>query len=93
MREVYSDDSRVIVGNAANTGWKRIELRDKASLAEATVRELQTWTSWNGNISLRLNTGGLAQGDHDLYLVVIDGIDANGWDNVVSATPIRVRVE
>lgn len=91
-REVYSDDSRVIVGNSANMGWKRIELRDAVDLKNATIREVQSWDSWNGGISLRLNTGGLPRGEHDLFLVVIDGVDADGWDVVSSSQAIRVVV-
>lgn len=91
-REVYSDDSRVIVGNSANMGWKRVELRDTVDLKTATLREIQSWESWNGNISLRLNTGGLSPGQHDLFLVVIDGVDAEGWDVVTASKSIRVVV-
>lgn len=91
-REVYSDDSRVIVGNVANTGWKRIELRDSVDIKTATIREIQNWDSWNGDIHLHLNTGGLPSGQHDLFLVVIDGVDADGWDMVTSSKPIRVVV-
>lgn len=91
-REIYSDDSRVIVGNTANTGWKRIELRDHVDLQTATIREIQDWDSWNGSISLHLNTGGLPSGEHDMFLVVIDGVDANGWDIVTQSMPIRVVV-
>lgn len=91
-REVYSDDSRVIVGNSANMGWKRVELRDTVDLKTATLREIQSWESWNGNIRLRLNTGGLSPGQYDLFLVVIDGVDAEGWDVVTASKPIRVVV-
>ncbi len=93
VRELYSDDSRVIVGNVANSGWKRVELRDKPALSDASIRALQDWTAWNTNITVRLNTKGLPSGDLDMYLVVIDGVDANGWDNVVSATPVKVHVD
>lgn len=91
-REVYSDDSRVIVGNSTNMGWKRVELRDTVDLKTATLREIQSWESWNGSISLRINTGGLSPGQHDLFLVVIDGVDAEGWDVVTASKPIRVVV-
>jgi hypothetical protein len=40
VRELYSDDSRVIVGTDATSGWQRVELRDKVDLQSATVREL-----------------------------------------------------
>lgn len=92
-RELYSDDSRVIVGNTPNDGWKRVELRDKPALADASLREIQDWTNWNNSITVKLNTGGLPKGQHDLYLVVIDGVDTNGWDNVVDSKPIRVVVD
>ncbi|MFT3734097.1 MAG: hypothetical protein QM776_03590 [Rhodocyclaceae bacterium] len=92
VRELYSDDSRVIVGQDAVSGWQRVELRDTPSLQTATVRELQTWTVWNESITLKLNTGGLGPGEHDLYLCVIDGVDANGWDIVRHALPLRVVV-
>lgn len=92
VRELYSDDSRVIVGQAAGMGWKRVELRDQVALRDATVREVQDWDSWNGSITLRLNTGGLAPGRHQLYLVVIDGVDEAGWDHVVHSTPLTVDV-
>ncbi|MBB6557648.1 chitodextrinase [Acidovorax soli] len=93
VRELYSDDSRVIIGNDASSGWKRVELRDSVALAQAKVREVQSWTIWNGRIELSLNTGGLARGTHDLHLVVIDGVDANGWDVVRHSQPIRVQVD
>ncbi|KZT14197.1 hypothetical protein A1D30_19550 [Acidovorax sp. GW101-3H11] len=93
VRELYSDDSRVIVGNDATSGWQRIELRDAVDLQSATVRELQSWTSWNGRVDLTLNTGGLARGVHDLFLVVISGADANGWDVVSHSVPVRVQVD
>lgn len=93
IRELYSDDSRVIVGLDATSGWKRIELRDTIDLRTATIRELQDWTSWNGNIDVKLNTGGIGPGEHDLYLVVIDGVDADGWDIVNYSKPIRIRVD
>lgn len=93
VREVYSDDSRVIVGNTATSGWKRIELRDSVALEDATLREMQDWTSWDGAIHLRLNAGGLPKGLHDLFLVVIDGIDAGGWDVVTHTMPVRVEVK
>lgn len=93
LRELYSDDSRIIIGNTTNMGWKRVELRDKPALADATLRELQDWSNWNNSISVKLNTGGLPKGQHDLYLVVIDGVDSNGWDNVVDSKSIRVLVE
>ena len=92
VRELWSDDSRVIVGNDARSGWQRVELRDAVSLRDATVRELQAWTNWDNNITLTLNTGGLPAGTHDLYLVVIDGVDAQGWDVVMHSRAIRVVV-
>ncbi|GAA5165002.1 hypothetical protein GCM10025770_19830 [Viridibacterium curvum] len=92
VRELYSDDSRVILGQDTVSGWQRVELRDTPSLQTATVRELQTWTVWNDSITLTLNTGGLSAGSHDLYLCVIDGVDANGWDVVRHALPLRVVV-
>lgn len=92
VREVWSDDSRVIVGNDARSGWQRVELRDTVSLRDASVRELQAWTSWDDNITLTLNTGGLPVGTHDLFLVVIDGLDAQGWDVVTHSRAIRVVV-
>lgn len=92
-REVYSDDSRVIVGRVPGQGWQRVELRDSVDLQTATVRELQDWSEWNGNITLRLNTGGLAPGVHALYLVVIDGVDAQGWDRVIHSEPVTVQVD
>ena len=64
VRELWSDDSRVIVGNDDRAGWQRVELRDAVSLQEAQVRELQTWNVWDGNITLNLNTGGLQSGTH-----------------------------
>ena len=91
VRELYSDDSRVIVGKDATSGWQRIELRDKVDLQSASVREIQSWTSWNGSIDLTLNTGGLPSGVHDLFLVVVSGVDANGWDVVTHSMPVRVR--
>ncbi|WP_148716970.1 hypothetical protein [Chitinolyticbacter meiyuanensis] len=93
VRELWSDDSQVIVGNNASARWKRVELRDKPDLANATVRELQDWSRWNGGILLRLNAGGLARGTHNLFLVVIDGVDANGWDVVAYSQPVRVQVD
>lgn len=93
VRELYSDDSRVIVGNDATSGWQRIELRDAVDLQSAKVRELQSWTSWNGRVDITLNTGGLARGVHDLFLVVISGVDANGWDVVSHSVPLRVQVD
>lgn len=92
VRELYSDDSQVIVGQAAGMGWKRVELRDQVDLREASVREVQDWDSWNGNITLRLNTGGLPAGRHALYLVVVDGVDAKGWDQVIHSMPLTVDV-
>lgn len=93
VRELWSDDSRVILGNTAETGWKRVELRDSVELADATLREIQDWDSWDGDIDLRLNAGGLPPGEHDLFLVVIDGVDADGWDVVAHSMPIRVAVD
>jgi len=93
IREIYSDDSRVILGRDAVSGWKRVELRDAVDLSEATVRELQEWTSWNGSITLRLNAGGLSKGAHSLYLVVIDGVDAEGWDQVIHSQAVDVVVD
>jgi hypothetical protein len=93
VRELYSDDSRVIVGTDATSGWQRVELRDKVDLQSASVRELQSWSSWNGRIELALNTGGLPAGVHDLFLVVVSGVDANGWDIVTHSVPVRVRVD
>ena len=92
VRELWSDDSRVIVGNDARSGWQRVELRDAVSLRDATVRELQAWTSWDNDITLTLNTGGLPAGTLDLFLVVIDGVDAQGWDVVTHSRAIRVVV-
>ena len=93
VRELYSDDSRIIVGKGPASGRRRIELRDAVDLQSATVRELQSWTQWDGTITLELNTGGLPPGQHELFLVVIDGVDADGWDHVVSNTPVRVLVD
>lgn len=76
----------------AQSGWQRIELRDTPDLRLARVRELQHWNRWDSHIGLRLNTGGLSPGEHELCLVVVDGIDADGWDLVSAAYPIRVRV-
>ena len=92
VRELYSDDSRVIVGTSPATGRRRVELRDTSDLQSATLREVQSWTAWNGSITLNLNAGGLPPGTHALFLVVIDGIDAEGWDNVVASQPITVQV-
>jgi chitodextrinase len=93
VRELYSDDSRVIVGNDAVSGWERIELRDTVSLQTAKLRELQSWRVWDGRIELTLNTGGLPRGVHDLHLVVISGLDADGLDIVQQSLPIRVQVD
>ncbi len=93
VREVWSDDSLVIVGRAPGDGWQRVELRDAVALQDATLRVPQSWTTWNGNIQINLNTDGLPPGEHDLYLVVIDGIDAQGWDVVDTAMPIHVQVD
>ncbi|MDI1429556.1 hypothetical protein [Polyangium sorediatum] len=93
VRELSSDDSRVLVGNTAETGWRRVELRDSVDLQSATLREVQDWESWNGAIRLRLNADGLPKGEHDLFLVVIDGVDADGWDVVTHSMPLRVRVD
>lgn len=41
----------------------------------------------------RLNADGLPQGEHALFLVVIDGVDADGWDVVTHSMPIRVGVD
>lgn len=92
VRELYSDDSLVLIGENSSTGWRRIELRDHPDLKQATVRELQTWNGWQGDIRLTLNVGGLPAGVHDLYLVVIAGVDQEGWDLVEKSIPIRVRV-
>jgi hypothetical protein len=92
VRELYSDDSRVIVGTSPATGRRRVELRDTSDLQSATLREVQSWTAWNGSITLNLNAGGLPVGTHQLFLVVIDGIDAEGWDNVVASQPVTVVV-
>ena len=92
VRELYSDDSRIIVGNGPEGGRRRIELRDTVELSTATVRELQSWTTWNQSITLRLNAGGLPSGTHELFLVVIDGVDAGGWDKVVASEPVTVEV-
>jgi hypothetical protein len=54
---------------------------------------LQEWTSWNGSITLRLNAGGLSKGAHSLYLVVIDGVDAEGWDQVIHSQAVDVVVD
>ncbi len=91
-RQVFSDDSRIIVGTTPETGRRRVELRDAVDLEQATVRELQSWTDWNGSITLDLNAGGLPPGQHELFLVVIDGIDADGWDVVVASEPVTVEV-
>lgn len=93
VRELWSDDSRVIVANTAETGWKRVELRDSVELASATLREVQDWVSWDGAITLRLNADHLPAGEHDLFLVVIDGVDADGWDVVTHSMPIRLGVD
>ncbi len=93
VRQVWSDDSLVIVGRAPGDGWQRVELRDAVALQDATMRVPQSWTSWNGSIQLDLNTDGLPPGEHDLYLVVVDGIDAQGWDVVDTAMPIHVQVD
>lgn len=92
VRQLWSDDSLVQVGNDAASGWQRLELRDHPDLRLATVRETQNWNRWDSQIGLRLNTGGLPPGEHDLYLVVVDGLDADGWDVVSAAYPLRVRV-
>lgn len=92
VRELYSDDSRIIVGNGPEGGRRRVELRDTIDLQTATVRELQSWTAWDGAITLNLNAGGLPTGTHALFLVVIDGVDADGWDNVVASKPVTVEV-
>lgn len=93
VRELWSDDSRVLVGNTAETGWRRVELRDSVDLQSATLREVQEWIGWDGAIDLRLNADGLPPGEHDLFLVVIDGVDPEGWDIVTHAMPIRVGVD
>ncbi len=93
VRELYSDDSQVIVGLDAFSGFRRIELRDTVELNTATIRELQDWTTWNGNIDLHLNTGGIPPGEHDLYLVVVDGVDSDGLDIVSYSQPIHVQVD
>lgn len=94
IREIHSDDSQVQIGGDNQAGWQRIELRDSVDLRDAQVRELQDWQQWtSAGIALRLNTGGLPPGLHDLYLVVIDGLDADGWDIVSAAHPIQVRVD
>jgi len=93
VREIYSDDSLVQIGLDAVDGWQRLELRDRIDIREASVRELQTWSTWStSGIEFRLNTGGLAPGLHTLYLVVIDGLDAEGWDRISASYPIEVRV-
>lgn len=92
VRQLWSDDSQVQVGTDAQSGWQRVELRDTPDLRLARVRELQHWNRWESQIGLRLNTSGLPPGEHDLYLVVVDGLDADGWDVVSAAYPIRVRV-
>lgn len=92
VRQLWSDDSLVQVGNDDASGWQRLELRDNPDLRLATVREVQNWNRWDSQIGLRLNTGGLPPGEHDLYLVVVDGLDAEGWDVVSAAYPLRVRV-
>lgn len=93
VRELYSDDSRVIVGNDATSGWQRVELRDTVDLRSATVREVQSFTAWNGRIDLTLNAGGLPRGVHDLFLVVVSGVDADGWDVVSHSMPVRVQID
>lgn len=92
IRQLWSDDSLVQIGGDTGSGWQRLELRDNPDLRLASVRELQHWNRWDEQIGLRLNTGGLPPGEHNLYLVVIDGLDADGWDVVSAAYPLQVRV-
>lgn len=92
IRQLWSDDSLVQIGADTSSGWQRLELRDHPDLRQASVRELQNWNRWDDQIGLRLNTGGLPPGEHDLYLVVVDGLDADGWDVVSASYPLRVRV-
>lgn len=94
VREIYSDDSQVQIGSESQSGWQRIELRDRIDLRDAELRELQDWQRWDSaGIALQLNTGGLPPGLHELNLVVISGLDAEGWDVVSAAYPIQVRVD
>lgn len=92
LRELYSDDSQVLIGLTEHSGWKRVELRDSLDPKQAKIRELQDWQQWEGAIQLQLNTGGLPSGTQDLYLVVIDGVDEQGWDRILASQPIRVQV-
>lgn len=92
IRQLWSDDSLVQVGTDSASGWQRVELRDNPDLRLASVREVQDWNRWDSQIGLRLNTGGLPPGEHDLFLVVVDGLDAEGWDVVGAAYPLRVHV-
>jgi hypothetical protein len=98
VRQLYSDDTRIIVGQDESSGRRRVELRDAVETKDATIRELQTWSSWkagstpdsDATITVPLNVGGLPPGDHAMQLVVIDGVDAEGWDHVVFSLPITV---
>jgi hypothetical protein len=98
VRQLYSDDTRIIVGQDESSGRRRVELRDAVETKDATIRELQTWSSWkagstpdsDATITVPLNVGGLPPGDHAMQLVVIDGLDADGWDHVVFSLPITV---
>lgn len=92
VRELWSDDSLVQIGLDASSGWQRVELRDAVDLRDAGIRELQGWRIEGGDVVTTLNTGGIAPGEHALYLVMIDGVDADGWDQVLAAHPVLVRV-
>lgn len=85
VREVWKDSSSVI------RSWKRVDLCDTLDTQSSTYRQNQNWSTWNGDITLNLDTTGLSVGNHTLYLRVIDGVDSSGWDNVVGYKVISVQ--
>jgi hypothetical protein len=61
---IRQDDHYVQRGNR-----RRVELCNNATYALSTVREIQPWTSWSGNVAGKINKGGLAAGSYYLHVV------------------------
>lgn len=77
IRNIYRDDMLLQIGGNA---WNRAELRSNFG-----VRELQQYFHHEEGISFQLNLGAIDNNtDNNLSIVIIQGIDSFGKDNIVA---------
>jgi len=74
-KEAWADDAYIQIGST-----KRLYLTNSLTLNDATIKEIQPWSSWSsGNVTIsKVNKGGVTT-SQTLYLVAVEGDNTILW--------------